>query len=239
MLAYLGRWRQPRHPLRTHLCAGSFSTRANTKRACKLSPTHPSCIRPLGLPSSPPTHIAGHAGPSLPYVGHRLDPSWRILGRCWAHVDVFRIYVGPMLGVAGPKLAILALCRPHVGPMLAYLGRWRQPRHPLRTHLCAGSFSTRANTKRACKLSPTHPSCIRPLGLPSSPPTHIAGHAGPSLPYVGHRLDPSWRIWADVGPTLTYGPMLGVLGSGCNMCRSQDLVPNRGVPCGKAHMGIT
>ena len=32
---------------------------------------------------------------------------------------------------------------------------------------------------------------------------------------------------------------MGVLGSGCNMCRSQDLVPNRGVPCGKAHMGIT
>ena len=58
--------------------------------------------------------------------------------------------------------------------MLAYLGRWRQPRHPLRTHLCAGSFSTRANTKRACKLSPTHPSCICPLGLPASPPTHIS-----------------------------------------------------------------
>ena len=124
--------------------------------------------RSARLPSHPyQPHRAGHAGPSLPYVGHRLDPSWRILGRCWArcwaHVDVFWNYVGPMLGVAGPKLAILALCRPHVGPMLAYLGRWRQPRHPLRTHLCAGSFSTRANTKRACKLSPTHPSCIRPL----------------------------------------------------------------------------
>ena len=30
-----------------------------------------------------------------------------------------------------------------------------------------------------------------------------------------------------------------ILGSGCNMCRSQDLVSNPGVPCGKAHMGIT
>ena len=46
--------------------------------------------RSARLPSHPyQPHRAGHAGPSLPYVGHRLDPSWRILGRCWAHVDVF------------------------------------------------------------------------------------------------------------------------------------------------------
>ena len=114
MLAYLGRWRQPRHPLCAHLCAGSFSTRANTKRACKLSPTHPSCIRPLGLPASPPTHI--HTALAMLGLACRmLGTGWTqvgvSLGRCWAHVDVFRIYVGPMLGVAGPKLAILALCR--------------------------------------------------------------------------------------------------------------------------------
>ena len=30
-----------------------------------------------------------------------------------------------------------------------------------------------------------------------------------------------------------------LLGPGCNMCRLQDLVPDGGVPCGKAHMGIT
>ena len=165
--------------------------------------------RSARLPSHPyQPHRAGHAGPSLPYVGHRLDPSWRILGRCWAHVDVFWIYVGPMLGVAGPKLAIPALCRPHVGPMLAYLGRWRQPRHPLRPHLCAGSFSTRANTKRACKLSPTHPSCIRPPGLPASPPTHISHTALAMLGLACRMLGTGWTqvgvSWADVGPMLTY-----------------------------------
>ena len=112
--------------------------------------------RSARLPSHPyQPHRAGHAGPSLPYVGHRLDPSWRILGRCWAHVDVFRIYVGPMLGVAGPKLAILALCRPHVGPMLAYLGRWRQPRHPVRTHLSRTPFP-HAPTPNEPANSPPH-----------------------------------------------------------------------------------
>ena len=35
------------------------------------------------------------------------------------HVDVFWVNVGPMLGVSEPKLAMLALCWPHVGPMLA------------------------------------------------------------------------------------------------------------------------
>ena len=30
-----------------------------------------------------------------------------------------------------------------------------------------------------------------------------------------------------------------LLGPDCNMCRLQDLVPDGGVPCGKAHMGIT
>ena len=143
----------------------------------------------------------------LGLAGHMLGTGWtqiwRLLGWCWAHAHPFWIYVGPMLGVAGPKFAILALCRPHVGPMLAYLGRLRQPRHPLCTHRCAGSFSTRANTKRACKLSPTHPSCIRRLGLPASPATHINPTVltiGPSLPYVGHRLDRGWtqvrQLWA-------------------------------------------
>ena len=108
MLAYLGRWRQPRHPLRTHLCAGSFSTRRQRQTSLQTLP-HTSLMHPpprsAHLPSHPyQPHRVGHAGPSLPYVGHRLDPSWRILGRCWAHVDVFWIYVGPMLGVAGPKV---------------------------------------------------------------------------------------------------------------------------------------
>ena len=58
--------------------------------------------RPLGL--------------SLPYVGPVLDPGWRILSRCWAHVDVFWVYMGPMLGVSGP---MLALCWPYVGFILA------------------------------------------------------------------------------------------------------------------------
>ena len=57
--------------------------------------------RPLGL--------------SLPYVGPVLDPGWRILSRCWAHVDVFRVYMGPMLSVSGPNLAMLAVCWPYVG----------------------------------------------------------------------------------------------------------------------------
>ena len=48
-----------------------------------------------------------------------LDPGWRILSRCWAHVDVFWVYMGPMLGVSGP---MLALCWPYVGRMLAFLG---------------------------------------------------------------------------------------------------------------------
>ena len=30
-----------------------------------------------------------------------------------------------------------------------------------------------------------------------------------------------------------------LLGPGCNNCRLQNLVPDGGVPCGKAHMGIT
>ena len=211
MVAYLGRWRQPRHPLRTHLCAGSFSTRANTKRACKLSPTHPSCIRPLGLPASPPTHISHTALAMLGLACRMLGTGWTQVGVSWADVGpmlTYFEYVGPMLGVAGPKLAILALCRPHVGPMLAYLGRWRQPPHPLRMHLCAGSFSTRANTKRACKLSPTHPSCIRPLGLPASPPTHISHTALAMLGLACRMLGTGWTqvgvSWADVGPMLTY-----------------------------------
>ena len=50
----------------------------------------PAAPRSARLPSHPyQPHRAGHVGPSLPYVGYRLDPSWRILGRCWAHVDVF------------------------------------------------------------------------------------------------------------------------------------------------------
>ena len=57
--------------------------------------------RPLGL--------------SLPYVGPVLDAGWRILSRCWAHVDVFWVYMGPMLGVSGPKLAMLAVCWPYAG----------------------------------------------------------------------------------------------------------------------------
>ena len=63
--------------------------------------------RPLGL--------------SLPSVGPVLDPCWRILSRCWAHVVIFWVYVGPMLGVFGPKLAMLALCWPYVGFILALI----------------------------------------------------------------------------------------------------------------------
>ena len=87
---------------------------------------------PLGLPASPPTHIshtplacAGHVGPSLPYVGR--GTGWTRVGVSWADVwpmlTYFESMLGPLLGVAGPKLAILSLCRPPVGPMLAYLGR--------------------------------------------------------------------------------------------------------------------
>ena len=57
-----------------------------------------------------------------------LGLTCRMLGPCWTHVgvswvDVFWVYVGPMLGISGPKLAMLALCCwLHIGPLWAYLG---------------------------------------------------------------------------------------------------------------------
>ena len=144
--------------------------------------------RSARLPSHPyQPHRAGHAGPSLPYVGHRLDPSWRILGRCWAHVDVFRIYVGPMLGVAVGRM--LALCWPILAdganPDILY------------ARTCARAPFPHAPTPNEPANSPPHiPHALHPpprsARLPSHPyQPHRAGHAGPSLPYVGHRLDPS------------------------------------------------
>ena len=61
-------------------------------------------------------------GPMLASLGWILGPGRRLMGRGWVHIDVFWAYVELMLGVAGPKLARLALSWWQVGQMLAYVG---------------------------------------------------------------------------------------------------------------------
>ena len=49
-----------------------------------------------------------------------------------------------------------------------------------------------------------------------------------------------WMISDDFGFVWVVMKYFGILlGPGCNNCRLQNLVPDGGVPCGKAHMGIT
>ena len=130
-------------------------------------------------------------GLSLPYVGPVFDPGWRILSRCWAHVDVFWVYMGPMLGVSGPNLVMLAVCWPYVG--FSWPSYCEAPFSPKKRKRSPGLWAL------ACPmLGP----CWRIFGLCWAHVVIFWVYVGPMLGVFGPKLAMLALSWPYVGFTL-------------------------------------